>query len=1494
MAVMNIESFLRALEQSNLLPPELLDRVVRRVREGNPNVDPRSVAKWLIDKKYLSLWQANNLLAGRTAFFLGRYKLLDRIGQGGMGVVFKAQHAVMDRIVALKVMSQALLDKPHAVARFNREVKTAAALNHPNIIAAFDADCVGNTHFLVMEYADGNDLNQWLIGRGPLPVSAACEFAMQAAEGLGHAHRQGMVHRDIKPVNMLLVWSAESDKPVVKILDMGLARFVSETQEDGGLTRMGQTIGTPDYIAPEAAENFKNADIRADIFSLGCALFKLLTGRLPFGGTNTMEKLLARATKPAPLVRQLRPEVPAEVEAVVAKMLATDPAQRYQTPAEVAAALAPFAASTLNDSAALEMFREKLVVDAVTAEALHADADTSLEEFFRDFAMAPIREESSPAASAPAPRRNDDADLELMPLDDDPPPKKPLVKDPSKEAPKQTAAGPAPVREAVKESKRPAATSSAAGASPKSSRPRPGETAAKPRKEPSARSMGLDGGPLDKLSGAALLGEAPAGSAGDPADGRAKRMRLGGSRKKNAWDSPLMLVGGGALLLLILAGAALLWANYRRGSEARLALANDSYRSGAYAQALREYDTFLKDFPKDEQASFARVRRGLIQVRQAAESKSDWPHAYETADNVLREISGEEKFRDAQEEFASLLPTIAEGLAEHASRQQSSESVRLAQATLELVNRYVPRNLRPGQRLQNITAALDVTTRQLARHDSLNETIAVMEQAAQSGETAAAYQARASLLKTYPDLAPDERLQAATLGVSGAERLRVQSIADLPRAEQGEPPSPVLAAVTPAATSAAKAVSAESPVVFGLFGGSVFGIDSASGRLLWRRYQGFESDWLPLDVSTASDSDVILADTRRREVFRVARRTGEIAWRTPLNDDPVAAGCRLDTQAVVSGASGRICWFDLDTGAATKCLQLPQGVRVAPVADRRQRRLYQLSDHSNLYVLSASGDACEEVFYLGHPSGSIAAPPATAGRYLFVVENNRLDHSLLRVLLTDDQGLGLKLVQELPLEGHVQAAPIAEDRSLYVVTDLGALYLFEIGTPDQPTPLKQLIALPATGSEHLPHHFVVRGDKLWVGAEQLTAYNVQAARGRFTPAWVKQQKEFCTAPLQLSGNAIFYAGAQAGFDGVSLSALDTATGARSWQTRLASPSAGGPLVEPASAPAAPQGAWTVTAAGAAYAVDGANQEGRFVAAQPLAEIQLAADLDERQTPAVAASRVFAFAAHGDPAQLLVARLHAQPAKWDRLELDDQPAAAPIAFAGGLLVAGREGQVTLLDASTGRPRLAPFQPPLRGGEVFHWRPPVALDDEQFVISDGHSKLYRVEIRDRPQPHLAAAAEAETSSPIVSSLALLDDRIFAVTSEGKLVSFRLPTLEPADPSTIEGNVVLGPARVGQQALLATDRDRLLCIDGDGSRRWEVELLYGPLAGPPVELDGAIYCAAVGGTVWRLDPQSGSETARVELGETLDSALVAYGSRFLIAARDGTVLAFDPPRP
>jgi serine/threonine protein kinase len=265
------------------------------------------------------------------------YEILGELGRGGMGVVYKARQLVMNRQVVIKVISKALLDHPDALERFRREVHAAAQLSHPNIVYAYDAEKAGDTHFLVMEFVPGQSLDEVLRKKGPLPVAHACHYARQAALGLQHAFECGMVHRDIKPANLML-----TPKGQVKILDFGLAKIASERGPGKRLTASGAYMGTPEYSAPEQATDARKADIRADLYSLGCTLYCLLAGHPPFREETAVLTILAHLDKePVPLP-ELRPDVPAGLWVVVARLLAKCPAYRYQTPAEVAQALTPF------------------------------------------------------------------------------------------------------------------------------------------------------------------------------------------------------------------------------------------------------------------------------------------------------------------------------------------------------------------------------------------------------------------------------------------------------------------------------------------------------------------------------------------------------------------------------------------------------------------------------------------------------------------------------------------------------------------------------------------------------------------------------------------------------------------------------------------------------------------------------------------------------------------------------------------------------------------------------------------------------------------------------------------------------------------------------------------------------------------------------------------------------------------------------------------------
>jgi serine/threonine protein kinase len=269
-----------------------------------------------------------------------QYEILRELGRGGMAVVYLARNRLMERLEVLKILNKEMLERKGARQRFLREIQAAARLHHPNIIVAYSALQLGALLVFAMQYVEGHDLAKLVKTRGKLPVWLACSFIRQAALGLQHAHEQGLVHRDIKPGN--LMYTQQGKEWVVKILDFGLAKATSEQPMDGSLTHEGQMLGTLDYIAPEQSFDAQKADIRADIYSLGCTFYHLLTGRPPFDGPGAGAILQAHASiEPRPLNLE-RGDVPVELAAVVSRMMAKDPRRRYQSPAEVAEVLRPF------------------------------------------------------------------------------------------------------------------------------------------------------------------------------------------------------------------------------------------------------------------------------------------------------------------------------------------------------------------------------------------------------------------------------------------------------------------------------------------------------------------------------------------------------------------------------------------------------------------------------------------------------------------------------------------------------------------------------------------------------------------------------------------------------------------------------------------------------------------------------------------------------------------------------------------------------------------------------------------------------------------------------------------------------------------------------------------------------------------------------------------------------------------------------------------------
>ncbi|MCR9200727.1 MAG: protein kinase [Planctomycetaceae bacterium] len=353
MPPVSIETFLKSLHKSRLLSDAQIGTLKQQL-QGNP-LTAKALAEVLVNQNHLTPWQAKQLLRGETGFVLKQYRLLAPVGKGGMGHVFKGRDTGSGATVAVKVMARKLTSNQALVSRFQREIRANAKLNSPHIVKSLDAGRVGKVDFMVMEFVNGDQVDRIASVLGRVPIELACEIVRQAAIGLEHAHEHGMVHRDIKPGNLMVNWNDDGEG-VVKLMDMGLVLLTSEDSNENTVTRAGQVMGTPDFMSPEQGWDTTKVDVRSDIYSLGCTLYRLLTGTVPFSGTNPLQVLSQRLQRDAPSVLTICDDIPEQVAAIVSRMTLRDPAARYQRPAEVAQALAEVS-SRLTRSAMKEAAR---------------------------------------------------------------------------------------------------------------------------------------------------------------------------------------------------------------------------------------------------------------------------------------------------------------------------------------------------------------------------------------------------------------------------------------------------------------------------------------------------------------------------------------------------------------------------------------------------------------------------------------------------------------------------------------------------------------------------------------------------------------------------------------------------------------------------------------------------------------------------------------------------------------------------------------------------------------------------------------------------------------------------------------------------------------------------------------------------------------------------------------------------------------------------------
>ena len=984
--------------------------------------------------------------------------------------------------------------------------------------------------------------------------------------------------------------------------------------------------------------------------------------------------------------------------------------------------------------------------------------------------------------------------------------------------------------------------------------------------------------------------------------GIARMLRIGrrkGPRRRkqrapgtSVWDTKLMLIGGGALLAILIVGGVLYWALSRESGDKMIELANQDYADGSYSQAINKYDQFLTRYSGHAKTSFARVRKGLARMWQA-DGVGNWPRALQTAQEVLPEIRQEEAFKEARDELRSLLPRLTEGLAKDAQelavaeKPEAKERVDQTRVSIEIIEKHLPKSQRPTARIEEVNAMLAIARRQIKKDAELTKAVDDIRARIKEQKLSEAYAVRHALLKEYPDLSGHERLTKVVLEIAEAEQAAVAWKAE--SRKPVEPPAPVPTVSFAGRTFRSEPAGAKNKTVFAHVEGALYGLDAADGKVLWRRWVGINPNprsvpFQPVSLTGKPGGDCLMYDAASDSLLRIAAQTGDVVWLQQLGLDVDAPATVAGNDIYIASREGKLVRVGAESGVAEGFFQMPQALGVPPTVVPAAGRLYQVADHSNLYVIDLKDNKCKDVFHLGHSKGGISTPPVVVSRYLILADNDGARHASLKVFeMTPGAKEGeIKPLQSIKLSGHVDRRPIVDGAKILATTDVGATYVFQIIGDNKKEPLQASASAEGSGSETFTRYCLLRGSGLWVGDAALTCFDIQSSRGELKWKWTSCENSVFTQPLVAVGDTVYTVRRRRGIPGEVVAAVSMSKPNVLWETTLGVASVGNPDVGKDG-----KRLEIATAAGDLFEVPVDRVGKTAVVDETLGSLETTqlkkAISSVRRFPD--GTIVLSFGSGSN--QLAVFDPAETPKRFRMRDLPGTLACEPVAFRDGLIVPTREGQVVLVNPRTGDKLVEPFQPEIAAGTRPNWRTPAALDGDAFLLSDGATMLYRVTVADQPKPHLIAENKTAVGRPIERPPASVGKFAVAVDNAGTLIVFALPVLKTAVEEPMGGRCVFGPVRVGGAVLAQSSTGELFRVGDDGKiQRWK----------KPFEGDTPVDAALIGGDPWialmqggvvRLDGTSGEVKSRIDVKRPLQGIFSA-GDKPILLGRDGSLVS------
>lgn len=975
------------------------------------------------------------------------------------------------------------------------------------------------------------------------------------------------------------------------------------------------------------------------------------------------------------------------------------------------------------------------------------------------------------------------------------------------------------------------------------------------------------------------------------------------SLKKSPWES-FGIVGVSFILLLLVIFFVPLYIWFRQGSAAdEFAIAEELYKNRDYERAIKQYDKFSSTFTTDENVSIAKVKSTLSKVRQEAERNADPSIGLKAAQTELPKIVNEPGLTQLRADITDTLLRIAEKFISKADNTAGIDDrkglISLMSEQMQLIDdpRFVGTQERNQNdlRIRKIKEDQQRVVREIQRSEDLTSTIATMQTAIEAKDVNRTYELRRELVRRYPQLEPDPKLRELMVAATTIQRELVTKSKRMPEVSIDEPaPGNQRRALLTSRVGNPIDTSGDA-LAFLRIKGSIVAIRVATGEVVWRKYIG--RDWTvdPQRISPNADSDVVVTVPSRGLLARYRGSDGGLVWQAKYPDRILPP--QIDGDDIfVASTEGMVACLDGITGQARWSKQIPQKIDVGVGGSPGKRKRYVLGNHSNLYVFSRGNGECEEVYYVGHNPGTIAVPPLWVLNQAILFENAGPDYSLMRVLSTNEDGLGLNAVQSpVRLKGHVVIEPHVEGRRLAVATNLGEIAIMDVEVTNPKDKVFKMVNLVSNEANPKITWPLMAGTDLWLASNRLSYFQIQVTGQKLNSMWIKEDgDEFTSRPVRV-GDVLIHSRVVRGNAGVRVAAVDSKGGNPFWEVDV-----GNPVVY---ASPSERGVLAITSQAAAYSVNDASFKLDTELATPNMSIENVGRNQRSMwfssaTPINEQKGILLNSAQGS--QLLLADRNRSSGSSTRLiNLDlagSYPVAPPVAVGNSLLLPLENAQLIMIDAETGNTIGTPFQPTISAGEKPVWLNPVLLSDKQsVVIADQKRNLYKLSTGRQ----LRMLNSQPLERALKGRLAVLDDVIVGVSpgSSGDHLDFyESGEFKKIAGLDFEGRFAWGPFAIqidDQSAGLAfSDVEGLVAFNAQGRQLWNVPLDQMVLIGQPVRLEQDVLLASTLGDLIRVSLTDGRVVGKAVAGEPASGTPLVLPQGVLVPGDEGTLIQMPFP--